>query len=208
MTTGGDGGAAPLLYRVKYVADALPDTGCVLDIGCGDGTFLKYLKAWKPNLKLTGIDISEVAIARLHAAGITGMVHDISQADLPAELKADYVVIMEVLEHLANPEAVMKRVVALGPRRCYITIPNLGHIEHRLRLGLAGKMPLTAIAFHIKEHLRFWTVADFKHWADRMGYRIVDYHGQTGTLFLWRIWPSMFAMQMIYILESKHTRST
>jgi methionine biosynthesis protein MetW len=192
-----------VLYRYKYVTDHLPETGRVLDIGCGDGTFLKYLKSRKPKLELMGIDLSEVAIAKLKAAGIPGMVYDISETDLLLEVNADYVVIMELLEHLVNPEAVMRKVKMIETQRCYVTIPNLGYIENRLRLGFGGKMPITVIIFHIREHLRLWTVADFKYWADQMGYRVVEYHGQGGMPLLWRFWPSLFAVQMIYVLENK-----
>ncbi len=195
--------AQPLLLRYRQVTDELPNEGRVLDIGCGDGTFLGYLKEHRPGLELMGIDLSEVAIRRLNERGISGQTCDIVSDGVPAELQADYVVMMEVIEHITDPEAVMQAIKRLGARKVYVSIPNLGHIEHRLRLMFGGKMPVTAILYHIKEHIRFWTVADFKHWADHMGYRVTAYRGQTGTLNLWRWWPSLFAMQITYTLEQK-----
>ena len=192
-----------LLTRYKQIANDLPNSGQVLDIGCGDGTFLKHLRDVKPELGLMGVDVSELAVSGLKQCGIRSAVVDLTDGCIPDDLKADYVVLMEVLEHLSDPEAVMLAVKPIGARRYYVTIPNLGHIEHRLRLMFAGKMPITAIVYHIREHLRFWTVSDFKYWADQMGYRVVEYHGQNGTLFLWRIFPSLFAMQMTYFLELK-----
>lgn len=192
----------PILYRHRYVAADLPDKGRVLDLGCGDGTFLKYLHERKPGLDLMGIDMSETAVARLKEVGIPGQVGDVVKDGLPCDVAPDYVVIMEMLEHVPDAEAVMRRVRATGCRRCYVTIPNLGHIEHRLRLGLGGKMPITVIIFHIREHVRFWTVSDFKYWARCQGFKVVKCRGQGGTLFLWRFWPSLFAHQMIYVLES------
>ena len=194
-------GPLPLLYRHKYVAANLPATGRVLDVGCGDGTFLKLLHAQKPELELVGLDISSVAINKLKESGISGFVHDIGAQQLPVEIRADYVVVMEMLEHVSNPEFVMKSLLSTGANRFYVTIPNLGYIEHRLRLSLAGKMPITSIIFHIDEHLRFWTVSDFKYWADFMGFKVVKAIGQRGVPVLWQILPSLFASQMIYILE-------
>jgi methionine biosynthesis protein MetW len=196
-------GELPILFRYKYIASQLPENGIVLDIGCGDGTFLKYLKSQKPELELIGIDISDIAIARLNELGITGIVCDLTKDDLPSGINADYVVIMEVIEHLYNPESLMKKIKNIGAKRYYITIPNLGFIIHRLRLAIGGKMPITTIIFHIREHIRFWTVADFKYWSNCMGYKVVDYCGQNGLSFLWRIWPGLFSSQMIYILERK-----
>ncbi len=192
-----------LLPRYKQIANDLPNSGQVLDIGCGDGTFLKHLRNVKPELGLMGVDVSEVAVSRLKQCGIRSAVVDLADGCIPDDLKADYVVMMEVLEHIPDPEAIMRAVKAIGARRYYVTIPNLGHIEHRLRLMFAGKMPITAIIYHMREHLRFWTVSDFKYWADQMGYRVVEYRGQNGTLFFWRIFPSLFAMQMTYRLELK-----
>ena len=62
-------------------------------------------------------------------------------------------------------------------------------------------MPVTAIVYHIKEHLRFWTVRDFHHWAEHCGFKVETYTGQNGFFGLWRIWPSLFARQMIYVLK-------
>ncbi|NQU39060.1 MAG: methyltransferase domain-containing protein [Lentisphaerae bacterium] len=193
----------PLLHRYKQVAAALPEHGRVLDIGCGDGTFLAYLHSVKPQLDLYGLDISEVAIARLEARGMHGDVCDLTAEAPPPDLQADHVVMMEVLEHVVEAETLIRAVGRIGAERLYVTLPNMGHIEHRLRLALGGKTPVTAIVYHIKEHVRFWTVSDFKYWADQMGYRVVRCRGQNGTLFLWRLWPSLFAMQMTYILEKK-----
>ena len=193
----------PLLYRFKYVANDLPNIGRVLDVGCGDGTFLKYLKTKKPDLTIMGLDISPVSIKRLKEAEILGFVHDVSANELPRSIKADYVVIMEVLEHFENPEFVLKSLLSTGATRYYVTIPNLGYIEHRLRLAIAGKMPITSIILHIREHLRFWTVSDFRHWADQMGFNVLAVKGQRGVPGFWRVFPSVFASQVIYTLEIK-----
>jgi len=198
----------PLKYRYKYIASQLPDKGRVLDVGCGDGTFLRYLKTQKPELEIMGIDISESTISKLKEDGIEGIVCDLDLAEkkLFPNCQADYVVVMELIEHLPNPEVLMKNLRQLQAQCYYVTIPNLGFIENRLRLALGGKMPITRIIFHIKEHLRFWTVSDFKYWANHVGYRVVNYHGQNGTWFLWRIWPALFAKQMIYLMEADNNK--
>ncbi|MCP4107102.1 MAG: hypothetical protein GY749_16440 [Desulfobacteraceae bacterium] len=145
---------------------------------------------------------------------------------------------MELIEHLPNPEVLMENIKCVNAKRYYVTIPNLGFIENRLRLSLGGKMPITRIIFHIKKHLRFWTVRDFKYWSEHLGYKVehhflnssppfrsawivkskpldlaiqrgtnlksgavVSYHGQNGTWLLWKIFPALFAKQMIYVLE-------
>jgi len=178
-------------HRFVWVAERLPDAGTVLDVGCGDGAFLEYVRSQRPGLRLIGIDGSEAAIGKLHAKGLDGEV--------------DVVVAMELIEHLPEPELLMREFLKTNASVFYITIPNLGFIVNRLRLALGGKMPVTAIVYHIKEHLRFWTVRDFHYWAEHCGFRVVAYAGQNGFAGLWRIWPSLFARQMIYVLEREDT---
>lgn len=191
---------AHVMYRHRFIANLLPDEGSLLDIGCGSGVFLEYLRSRKPKLTLKGIDISEVAIMALTEKGIDGEIFDFNKQDFPPSTHFDYVTIMELLEHLYNPEDLMHKLKDIGAKRYFVTIPNLGFIINRLRLAFGGKMPLTVIIFHIREHIRFWTVQDFKYWSEKMGYRVLEYHGQNGISFLWKFWPSLFAKQMIYIL--------
>jgi methionine biosynthesis protein MetW len=189
-------------HRFVWVAEHLPDKGTVLDVGCGDGAFLEYLRERKAGLRLIGIDGSETAIAKLRSKGLEGeVVSDLNSPDLSAFHDADAIVAMELIEHLPEPERLMAEFLKTRAEIFYITIPNLGFIVNRLRLALGGKMPVTAIVYHTKEHLRHWTVRDFRHWSAHCGFRVIAYTGQNGFAGLWRIWPSLFARQMIYVLE-------
>lgn len=191
-------------YRFVWVASELPDHGTVLDVGCGDGAFLEYVREKKPELRLLGIDGSTSAIKKLQAKGLEGtLVGDLNVPSLASFRDVDVIVSMELIEHLPEPELLMKEFLTTSASVVYITIPNLGFIINRLRLALGGKMPVTAIVYHIKEHLRFWTVRDFHQWADHCGFMVEGYTGQNGFFGLWRIWPSLFARQMIYVLKRK-----
>ncbi|MCH7227981.1 class I SAM-dependent methyltransferase [Haloferula sp. A504] len=191
-------------YRFVWVADRLPEQGRLLDVGCGDGAFLEHARQVRPDLGTVGIDGSATAIEKLKEKGLEGaVVGDLDRPDLSGFRDVDVVVAMEIIEHLAEPERLMEEIRKTEARTVYITIPNLGFILNRLRLALGGKMPVTAIVYHIKEHLRHWTVRDFRHWADHCGFTVEHYVGQNGFFGLWRIWPSLFARQMIYVLSPK-----
>jgi methionine biosynthesis protein MetW len=191
-------------HRFVWVAQQLPDQATLLDVGCGDGAFLEYARTQKPDLRLLGIDGSASAIAKLRAKGLEAeVVGDLNAPDLTKFRDVDVIVAMELIEHLPEPELLMKEFLKTKADVFYITIPNLGFIVNRLRLALGGRMPITAIVYHIKEHLRFWTVRDFHQWADHCGFTVEKYVGQNGFAGLWRIWPSLFARQMIYVLKRK-----
>lgn len=189
-------------YRFVWVAERLPDKGTVLDVGCGDGAFLEYVHARKPDLRLIGIDGSEAAIQKLRDKKLEGeVVSNLNAPDLSRFRDVDVIVAMELIEHLPEPERLMAELLNTRAEVFYITIPNIGFIVNRLRLALGGKMPVTAIVYHIKEHLRHWTVRDFRHWAGHCGFQVVEHAGQNGFAGLWQIWPSLFARQMIYVLK-------
>jgi len=192
--------------RFKVLPQRISDGERVLDIGCGKGSFLARLKKLKPNCDTFGCDISPVAIKMLHDRGLKGCVYD-PNLPLRSQIDGDFdcVVLMEVLEHIQNAEKMIQEVLEFKPRRVLITIPNMGYIVNRVRLMFGGRMPLTNVYFHIREHIRFWTVKDFLQWADAMGFEVENVFGIRGdlTLTLASWWPSLFASGVLYELKPK-----
>jgi methionine biosynthesis protein MetW len=200
-----------VLHRFVSIADRIPDGSSVIDIGCGDGAFLAYLKEHRPKSIVFGMDISANAVSFLKKREINGAaitagksLREIAGRDF------DYVVMMEVIEHVHDAEGLFLQALRFNPKTLFITIPNTGYIMHRLRLMFGGRFPITYIIYHMKEHIRFWTVKDFIQWAESMGCKVVCYRGQEKTinplrLYLIRHFPSLFAAQMIYEVEPKHS---
>jgi 2-polyprenyl-3-methyl-5-hydroxy-6-metoxy-1,4-benzoquinol methylase len=104
---------------------------------------------------------------------------------------------MEVIEHVADAESIVRQAQQMHPRRIIITTPNMGFILNRLRL-LLGRTPVTVILYHMREHLRFWTVKDFRQWADVLGMEVVRIAAQNYKRWIARTWPSLFCRQIIY----------
>ena len=71
-----------------------------------------------------------------------------------------------------------------------ISIPNTGYIRDRLRLFF-GLFPLQW-AFHPSEHLRFWTIRDFKWWIKSLDLQLIGTDPANGitVLNLYKIWPN------------------
>ncbi len=192
----------PLLHRYQVVADRINDGSRVIDIGCGEGTFLEYLLSKKSNCRVFGLDVSSVAIRRLREKGIHGAVIGEVEPSSIFDGECDYVVLMEVLEHVQDAEGLFLTAATFKPKSIFVSIPNSGYILNRLRL-LFGRFPITAIVFHMKEHIRFWTVRDFKEWTYHLGWYVHSCVGQERAQkclprMLLRIWPEMFANQVIF----------
>lgn len=202
-----DGRAPKLLSRYTKIAQLLPGKASVLDIGCGDGAFGSHLASVRPDCRYFGVDISRVSVSQARARGLDCAVLD---PDKPLREQVDRdvncVVLMEVLEHVHDAEALLQSALDLRPRVAYVTIPNVGCIVHRIRLAVFGRFPVTTIIYHMKEHIRFWTYRDFQQWVATFGLRIHGFYGQTGVGsrfgdYLALRAPKLFATQVIYELE-------
>ncbi len=94
--------------RVGPIVYEIPMGSKVLDVGANDGEFMKLLRD-KRDCDVTGVDVSEVAIAKAKEKGVDVILYDGDH--LPFEdATFDFVVLMEVLVHLHDPLAVLKEI--------------------------------------------------------------------------------------------------
>lgn len=195
-----------ILNRFVVIEKLIKNGDKVLDIGCGDGSFMAYLKNRKEDIDALGIDISPEAVKLAKAKGLKAEL--ISQNDnLKDKIPTgwDVITLMEIIEHHVDAEVLIRQVIDLEPKKIFITIPNVGCLKHRLRLMLGGRFPVTSIHFHMKEHVRFWTPKDFREWCQILGLNVVNIYGQVDRgdtlvkLFTKKL-PALFADRVIYEL--------
>jgi len=110
----------------------LKKSGKVLDIGCGDGYFLNYLKqnGWQVN----GIEISEFAARKIKEKyDIDIFCGELSQAGYPDEY-FDVVSLFEVLEHLPDPAEALLEVQRIIKKTglLIMTVPNFDSLQRLL----------------------------------------------------------------------------
>ncbi len=106
----GDGlqGRSVVLANRWKSLDMLPERGALMDIGCGNGSFLRAFSTAFPAWTLSASETSDREIAKLRA--IPGF-HKFYGAD-PDEIPEgfDAFSLIHVLEHLENPKAFLDRV--------------------------------------------------------------------------------------------------
>jgi methionine biosynthesis protein MetW len=191
-----------VMMRYRCVSERIPDGARVLDVGCGDGGFLAHLKKQRPSCEVLGADVSARSVAMLSERGIPGLVLDPARP-LREQIDGsfDYVVLMEVIEHIVDAESVIRDVCRFNPKRIFVSVPNMGFIFNRIRLMFGGRMPITVIVYHMREHVRFWTVKDFHEWAEVMGLEVKGVFGQHGYIpALVEHFPALFARAVVYEL--------
>ena len=186
--------------RWRLTADALPDSGTLIDVGCGTGEFLTYLRDHRHSgLTMKGVDGSAESVRMTQQRGFDATVVNLLSGALPE--KAEYLTCFEVLEHIPDAEVALRAMRDACQKRIFISVPNIGYIGCRARLALFGRFPLTTCVMHIKEHVRFWTVRDFRQWAESNGLRLVRARGTRGLGPLYRLSASLFSATVLYELE-------
>jgi SAM-dependent methyltransferase len=110
----------------------------LIDVGCGDGIFLKLV----PGQRHRGIEFNPEAARRARDAGLT--VSEVPIEQLP-EARADVVTLFQVLEHVLNPVEILGAVTRiLRPGgRLFVAVPN-----NDSWVGRAPPNPLNAPPHH------------------------------------------------------------
>jgi len=107
------------------------ELGPVLDVGCDVGELLSILKA--RGVQASGIEVSPTAVARCRARGLDVIQGSVEDVDLP-DAAYRTITLSHVLEHFADPVAVLKKLWrALEPGgRIVIAVPNHRSLVARL----------------------------------------------------------------------------
>jgi 2-polyprenyl-3-methyl-5-hydroxy-6-metoxy-1,4-benzoquinol methylase len=146
--------------RVLKVRRALSDLHyCVgqriLDLGCGEGALARTLKRQFPQLEVHGCDVSVAQLARAEALGGGVIYGQCGVTLLYADASFDIVFVMDVLEHVDDPEAFVaevSRILRTGGR-LFLHCPCEGQPNtlHWLcwKLGVAADLK-REIAGHIQ----------------------------------------------------------
>jgi len=104
----------------ENIADLLPEgVKRVIDVGCGTGTLLYFLRTKFNGLDVQGRDHSSVAIRKLRHRGLIGKVEKLPRISG----KADVCIATEVVEHMKDDVRLLKNMAKCAPV-VIITVPN------------------------------------------------------------------------------------
>jgi len=146
----------------------------VLDVGCGDGVLIEYLKKEK-NIDVRGLEISKDKVQKCISKGLT-VIEGNAEIDLKQfpNNSFDYVVLSQTLQAFINPELVIKELLRVG-KRAIVTIPNFGFWKIRLHLLIKGTMPVTKTLpdeWYNTPNLHMCTIKDFVKFSNKINFKI------------------------------------
>ena len=175
----------------------------VLDLGCGDGIFLQFLRDQR-EVRGTGLEIDQDYITAAISRGLNVVEQNMDEglSNFPDQ-SFDTVVLALALQAVNYPDRVLEEMLRIG-REGIVTFPNFGHWRCRLMLGIRGHMPVSGFMPHTwynTPNIHFCTVNDFEDLCREKGIRILARNmlGNTSRQpMLSRKWPNLFATTAIY----------
>jgi len=170
----------------------------VLDIGCGNSRLLWELQR-KKHCQCTGIDRSAVVLAGQKQAGIKVYSADIEEPEFGLTERYDYIILSEVLEHLRQPEDLIKKSTP-HTKNFALSVPNSAFYRYRVGLMFSGRF-FTQWRQHPSEHLRFWSHIDFLDWLKALRLDVTTCAASNG-FWLKNLWPNMFGHQICYLAKT------
>jgi SAM-dependent methyltransferase len=146
----------------KEIATLLPlQCGRVLEIGCGSGATLGWLRQSRRASHTVGVEIVE-AVANDAKSNVDEVYcADFERVELPARnADFDVVLCLDVLEHMVDPWSAVDRLVTryLKPGGVLIvSLPNVRHYSVVLPLFFRGRWDYEDAGLIDRTHLRFFT---------------------------------------------------
>jgi SAM-dependent methyltransferase len=171
--------ANPNVKLFASIAKTIPRGASVLDVGCGRGHFLRYLREHRADLRLSGIDLS----LNEPSDGIRYYRGDF--LTMPFDERFDAVVSLAVIEHVADIRGFVTRLQELARPNGTVTVMTLN--ESSLLYGLArtGRhvgVPLAFDRLYSRHHLHHFTRSSLRKLLGGRGFQVVAEHTHNAPL--------------------------
>lgn len=200
--------------KYRAVLRACRDREKILEIGCNTGALLKIFH--DEGKEVLGVEKSKAAADKARENGLDIIQGDVESDAVRDQLSTkepfDAILLLDVLEHLVNPWAVLRSLRAWISKngKALVTLPNVAF--WRVRFGLlAGRFDYRPAGILDADHLRFFTQDSAGRMFRDAGWNTVSVtpsdhevpllgSGGAGTWLL-SSFPGLFARVFLYELE-------
>jgi methionine biosynthesis protein MetW len=174
----------------------------VLDLGCGDGALLRYLKQSR-SVRGYGVEIDDANILACIKNGV-----NVIQNDLEAGLSGfesnsfDFVILSQTLQAMRHTESIVKEILRVGCQGI-VTFPNFGYWRARWQV-FCGRMPVSKnlpYQWYDTPNVHLCTIEDFEAFCKKHGVRILERVVMTNDTII-KLLPNLFGSLAVYRFEN------
>lgn len=161
-------------YDLEIIANLIKPNSKVLDIGCGDGELLSFLKKTK-NVDARGLEISQKQVSSALCKGISVIQGD-AENDLEfyPDRNFDYAILSQTIQATRNPKEILQEMLRIAEYGI-VSLPNFAHIKNRLHLLFKGTMPVNKtmpFEWFDTPNIHFCSIEDFQELCYDLGFTI------------------------------------
>jgi methionine biosynthesis protein MetW len=188
------------------IAKIIPPQVRVIDLGCGNGSFLKLLKKEK-NVTGLGIECEQESIIACISNGVPVIHSDLDNGlKFVANKSFDYVVLSHTIQAVNRPDLLINEMLRVG-QQGIVSFINFGYISARLQLLFKGTMPETKTLpnpWYNTPNTHLATIQDFRNLCRYLGIKIIREVplGSRGNV-LSRTISNIFAAHSVFVITKQ-----
>ncbi len=202
-------------YDLEIIAQLIKPNSKVLDIGCGDGELLEFLKKTK-NVDARGLEISQMQVSKALSRGISAIQGD-AENDLTfyPSRNFDYAILSQTIQSTQRPKEILQEMLRVA-EYAVVSLPNFAHIKNRLHLLFKGTMPVNKnipYQWYDTPNIHFCSVDDFEKLCKELNFtverkifltnkhRLISFFGH-------KFISNLFAQYGIFLIKKNHFAAT
>lgn len=147
----------------------------VLDVGCGDGSLLEYLRDLR-NAHVYGVELADDKVLACAQKNLNIIQQNLENGlALFEDDSFDTVILSQTLQTIHQTARILSEIARVG-KECIVSFPNFGHWSHRAAV-LSGRMPVSKslpYQWYDTPNVRVLTIADFEALAPAVGLELLD----------------------------------
>ena len=180
------------------IAAWIPKSASVLDLGCGDGSLLRYLKETRA-VRGYGVEIRDLDIVSCIVNGVNVIQNDLESGLSDFEDNSfDFVILSQTLQATHHTVALIQEMLRVG-REGIVSFPNFGYWKNRLGV-LRGNMPVSSelpYQWYNTPNVHLCTLHDFESFCREHCVAVLERRVMAGEKEV-RLLPNLLGSTAVY----------